>query len=173
MLVEHGDVLCYLGVPSFRLLCYLNAAAKSIAINAVEGGEKRLRFRVFVQFRLEILWNRDCPLRIVGDIPAAILFSGLNFLEARWLHSAFVDQVLHLLRIDLRPSAFRATFGEFLQKELIVQRPFLPVDPAVTQRNVERFCIGYRINTRSLFSDLEPDPRRCRMMLFEPRLPRL
>src|SRR5256885_17194257 len=90
--LQHRDQPVDALATSLRFLCRLNAPDDGVAVDAVEAGEEFLRFRMAVQFGLEV--RRDCRprWRIVGGLPAAVVLGALDLGEAGRTHLTALDQ---------------------------------------------------------------------------------
>ena len=111
-----------------------------IARGALETSEERRRLRVGVKRGLEISWNLRGAGRRVGGIPSSVDPRRINLGQAGGLYVARIDQFDCPRPINLRPSAGALARREPDQPARIVVPVLLPVDPAITQRSVDRFC---------------------------------
>src|SRR5439155_26910007 len=76
-----------------------------------------------------------------------------------------------LVGVDDRPHASRRRRRERLTPLLIVERSLLPVDPPITERDLEGALIRNTDESRPLLCDFHPATARCGVMSIEPLLP--
>src|SRR6266511_1739005 len=129
------------------------------------------RLRVAIQFGLKIVRRHGLARRSVSGVPPPILPRVLHRLQAGRLHLPALDQLLRLLRVDLRPDAFRAARRELLQPRRFVIALLLAVYPSVTQRHFERFVVGHGLYAGRLLGQPEPNAGRRRMVFVQPEGP--
>src|SRR5258706_1586860 len=141
MLVQHSNEFLDPSAARLSFFGSLETEINRVTIRAVEYGKKRLCLWILIKFCLKIFWHLCVTLRCVSRVPTPILLGGFNFFMPCWLHPALGDKLGHLCGVYLRPDAFGATRRKFLQKELIIQRALLTIDPAVAQRHIQRFGV--------------------------------
>lgn len=142
-----------------------------VAVGAVDCSEKRAGFRARLQGGLKIFGHRSPAGWVVGPLPAAAGFRLLDGFEAGGLHSSGFDEGHRFVAIDLRPDTPRRSRQKSLQPGLVVLRSFLPVDPAVTERGLERFRVRDGLNGGALLPNAEPHSRMPAVIFLEPRRP--
>src|SRR6185369_515403 len=106
-----------------------------------------------------------------GALPAPVLLRRLDFREASRLHPPRRDETRHMPCVEARPAAARTARAEPLQPRVLIHRPLLAVDPAVTERAVEGLRVGDGAPARALLVDAEPNARRLRVIPGQPGVP--
>ena len=92
----------------------------------------------------------------------------LEGFESRRRHALFLDQFGGTLRIDRTPVALRLAWREPLHEGLIVQRLPHAVDPAKTQRLVQRFLVGDAAFARGFLVHAQPELGMRSVVFREP-----
>ena len=104
----------------------------------------------------------------IGRGPAAVGPGGLDLREAGLAHPAFGDKLARALPVHLRPFAARLARRETDEPVRVVIPVELAVDPAMTQRRVDRFALGQARLTRRLLRELQPRAWGVGGLLGEP-----
>src|SRR5262245_21766389 len=146
----------------------MNPVEDRVTVAAVQHGEECSRLRVAIQFGLKIVRRYRLARRGVSGVPPPILPGALHRFQAGWLHLPALDQPQRLLRVDLRPDAFRSARRELLQPGRLVITLLLAVYPSVTQRHFKRLVVGHGLYAGSLLGQLEPDAGSRRMVFVQP-----
>src|SRR5262249_51454944 len=157
LLLQHANKLLDAPGPRLGSLGGVNPVENRVTVAAVQRGEEGFRFRIAIQFGLQITRHDGFALRSVSRVPSPILSGALHRFQAGRLHSPALDQPLRLLSVDLRPDASRAARRELLQPRRFVMALPLAVYPSVTQRHFERFVVGHRLYAGRLLGQLDPD----------------
>src|SRR6185436_20742720 len=96
-------------------------------------------------------------------------FGRFYFLQTSRCHLAFLDEPSDMPDIYPGPTAFRPARGKFLHPGVSVKRQLFPIDPAETQRLVERLGIRDRWNTRIFLVNPQKQLRSSGVLLRQPR----
>ena len=89
-------------------------------------------------------------------MPPTAGLGSLHLLAPRRLHAAFAFQPFDTRAIDLRPKAPGPSRREPHQEMIGVVPVGLPVDPAMTESNVERLVLVERDDTRLFLGKFDP-----------------
>ncbi len=170
---SHGDELLDAPGTGLGLLGALDPIEDGVTVLAAERGEARRRHRVVVERSLEVVGHGGLARGVIRGVPSTVGPGPLHLGQAGRLHPAFFDEALDLGAVDLRPVAASAPGREPLEEPLIVEAVPLPVDPAVTERDVERLGVGHARDAGGLLGDLDLNAARGGVMLRQPRQPRL
>ena len=156
MVFEHSDELLDASGAGGGLFGALNSEQDREPISTIQRAKERTRLRAALQCSLEIDRRGGQTGRIICCLPASVSLGAVNLCQAGRLHAALTNQPLGFFSIDLRPDAAPATRCEFLEPARFIITLALTVDPPVTERNLDRFGIGYRASRRRFLG--EPDP---------------
>src|SRR5215475_9690476 len=167
-LLQHADELLDALGPRLGFPGGMNSVENRVTVAAVQRGEECSRLRVAIQFGLKIVRHYGLAGRGVSGVPPPILPGALHRFQAGRLHLPDLDQPLRLLRVDLRPDAFRAARRELLQPRRFVITLLLAVYPSIAQRHFERLVVGHGLYPGRLLGQLEPDAGRRRMVFVQP-----
>src|SRR5579875_3846378 len=100
---------------------------------AVQCLEEFARFRPGIQRRLQIRWYGGVFRSVVRPIPAPVGLCLFHLGEAGGSDQAERDQFRHPVAIAFRPNTGSAPGGEPLPVEMLVDPPYLAVDPTEPQ----------------------------------------
>src|SRR5690349_3929703 len=121
---------------------------------------------------MQVVRDRRTTGRIIRIIPSSVLARGLDLVKTSWPHSTCFDQLECSRDVELRPHTALASRREFLNVGISVIFLGLTVDPAVAERFLERFRIGYRRHVRRFLEKPQPNPVTLVMIGRQPLGPR-
>src|SRR5271154_1112689 len=133
---QHGDKFADLSRARLCFLHRLNTEQDRIAVSAFQSGKECLCPRTLVQRSLKVLRHSRVARRVIGLLPASILFSTQYLLEPAVSHPATFQQRRCLLAIELRPDASLAARSKSLQPCAGAFRLLVCVDPSKTERGL-------------------------------------
>ena len=138
---QDGDVLADLALASGGPLDVAEPKHEREAVLLRQPGECRCRSRARVERSLKVLGNLIVPLP-VRIVPPAVSLGTINFGLTARSHAPFLDQSSDVFTIHLRPRAPGSARRECLQKVVPAVRLLLSIDPAMTERYIERLGVG-------------------------------
>lgn len=146
----------------------VEAEGEGEAVLGAEGGEGGGGLGLSVDGGLEGGGDLHLLAALVGTIPAAISFGGLDVFEAVRGHAALSDEAGDVVDIDLAPDAFAATGSIPLEVALFVEAFADGVDPAPAKDNVDGLFGGDGGEAGVHFVNLDPEFILGVVVLAEP-----
>ena len=161
---QDGDVLADLPVAGVNPLDVAEPKHEREAVLLGQPGEGRCRSRVRVERSLKVLGNLIVTLPI-GTVPPAVSLGTIDFGLTAWSHAPFVGESSDVFTIHLRPRASGSARRERLQKVVLAVRLLLSIDPAMTERYIERLGVGDARQFRRLLSEPQSQARVVTLIL--------
>src|SRR5262249_33654088 len=142
-----------------------------IAIRRIEGLEERPRSSVSRERFCEVRRYGRRLCAVVRTFPSPITLRPIDLGDTGRFHASACDQRLDLCAVDLGPRAARGSRRESLQPGPFVQRSFLTIDPAPSERRFESALVRETILPLLLPRDAEEDARGPRVVRAQPGMP--